>query len=83
MIPSPKWYRPRSPRIPTNPNTQQPLYYDTHKLPGLLSEVYAPSLEIDYTSILGGTPLTVTRTAWVDEVGTLLSNFASTQHVTS
>ncbi|KAG7292664.1 hypothetical protein NEMBOFW57_002701 [Staphylotrichum longicolle] len=63
--------------------TKVPLYYDTHNLPGLLSEVYAPSIEIDYTSILGGTPYTVTRTAWVDEVGSLLGKFASTQHVTS
>lgn len=68
---------------PPNSNHNQPLYYDTHNLPGLLSEVYAQSIEIDYTSVLGGTPYTVTRTAWVDEVGSLLGKFASTQHVTS
>ena len=61
----------------------QPIYYDTHNLEGLRSEVYAASVEIDYTSLLGGTSRIVLREDWVNEVGGILGHFASTQHVTS
>ncbi|KAH6847466.1 hypothetical protein B0I37DRAFT_145504 [Chaetomium sp. MPI-CAGE-AT-0009] len=63
--------------------TKVPLYYDTADLPSLLNNVYAPSIEIDYTSILGGAPFTVSRADWVDRVGGMLQAFASSQHVTS
>ncbi|KAK4128893.1 hypothetical protein N657DRAFT_608737 [Parathielavia appendiculata] len=63
--------------------TKVPLYYDTHNLAGLESEVYAPTIEIDYTSILGGEPRLVSRADWIDEVGGILNKFAASQHVTT
>ncbi|KAK4035389.1 hypothetical protein C8A01DRAFT_48384 [Parachaetomium inaequale] len=63
--------------------TKVPLYYDTANLPGLLTEIYAPSIGIDYTSILGGAPYTASRADWVEQVGGILDKFASTQHVTT
>ncbi|KAK4464146.1 hypothetical protein QBC42DRAFT_263998 [Cladorrhinum samala] len=60
-----------------------PLYYDTRNLSGLLDEVYAPEVHIDYTSIIGGEPFTITREEWIERVGKILEGFASTQHVTS
>jgi hypothetical protein len=61
----------------------QPLYYDTHNLTGLADEVYADSIDVDYTSILGGAPYTISRADWVAQIAGLLPQFASTQHVTS
>ncbi|KAK3903120.1 hypothetical protein C8A05DRAFT_43601 [Staphylotrichum tortipilum] len=52
-------------------------------LEGLRSEVYAASVENDYTSLLGGTSTVVPREDWVNQVGGILGHFASTQHVTS
>ncbi|KAK4105396.1 hypothetical protein N658DRAFT_503547 [Parathielavia hyrcaniae] len=63
--------------------TKVPLYYDTHNLSGLESEVYAPTIEIDYTSILGGEPRVVSRADWIDEAGRILNNFAASQHITT
>ena len=61
----------------------QPLYYDTGNISGLANEVYADSIDIDYTFILGGAPYTISRADWVDQIAGLLPQFASTQHVTS
>ncbi|KAL2169940.1 hypothetical protein VTG60DRAFT_5484 [Thermothelomyces hinnuleus] len=63
--------------------TKVPLYYDTVNIKGLESEVYAPSIEIDYTSIMGGTPFTVSRAEWLERADGLLNKFASSQHVTT
>jgi len=62
--------------------TKVPLYYDTHNT-AALAEVYGPSIEIDYTSVLGGAPYTVSRAEWVAQAGRLLDGFASSQHVTT
>ncbi|KAL2200038.1 hypothetical protein P885DRAFT_58227 [Corynascus similis CBS 632.67] len=60
-----------------------PFYYDTVNINGLESEVYGPSIEIDYTSIMGGSPFTVSRAEWVEQADGLLHKFASSQHVTT
>ncbi|KAL2154437.1 hypothetical protein VTH82DRAFT_3113 [Thermothelomyces myriococcoides] len=63
--------------------TKVPLYYDTINIKGLESEVYAPSIEIDYTSIMGGTPYTISRAEWIEQADGLLHKFASSQHITT
>ncbi|KAK4176127.1 hypothetical protein QBC36DRAFT_188274, partial [Triangularia setosa] len=61
-----------------------PLYYDLRSYPLLLSECYAPQIQIDYTSILGGQPFTLPATEWVNNrVAPILDGYLSTQHVTS
>ncbi|KAK0667620.1 hypothetical protein QBC41DRAFT_323665 [Cercophora samala] len=60
-----------------------PLYYDLKSLPALLTEVYAPTLHIDYTSLLGGAPLTIPSHDWVHNyVSPLIEVYSSCQHVT-
>ncbi|KAH6650256.1 hypothetical protein F5144DRAFT_38779 [Chaetomium tenue] len=63
--------------------TKVPLYYDTVNIPALHAEVYGPSIEIDYTSVLGGAPYTISRDEWIARIGVLLDAFESSQHVTS
>ncbi|KAL2020725.1 hypothetical protein VTK56DRAFT_8025 [Thermocarpiscus australiensis] len=61
-----------------------PLYYDTRNLDALEAEVYADEVFIDYTSIFGGEPYTLSRGECVKRVGAVLDGmFSSTQHVTS
>ncbi|KAL2136271.1 hypothetical protein VTI74DRAFT_4506 [Chaetomium olivicolor] len=60
-----------------------PIYYDTLNLSGLATEVYASTIDVDYTSILGGAPSTISRDDWVAQVGGILDAVASSQHVTS
>ncbi len=63
--------------------TKVPIFYDTGNLARLASEVYAAEVEIDYTSILGGTPFTISSKEWVERAGALLDGFAATQHITT
>ncbi|KAK4239072.1 hypothetical protein C8A03DRAFT_32870 [Achaetomium macrosporum] len=63
--------------------TKNSLYYDTLNIDGLANEVYADSILIDYTSILGGEPTTVSRAEWVDRVRSILQTFESSQHIIS
>ncbi|KAL2161571.1 hypothetical protein VTH06DRAFT_8133 [Thermothelomyces fergusii] len=63
--------------------TKVPLYYDTVNIRGLESEVYAATIEVDYTSIMGGAPYTVPRAEWIERADGLLRKFASSQHVTT
>ncbi|VBB72098.1 Putative protein of unknown function [Podospora comata] len=61
-----------------------PLYYDLKTLPPLLNEVYAPNLTIDYTSLLGGTPLTISSHDWVhNHLAPIIEVYSSSQHVTT
>ncbi|KAL2262361.1 hypothetical protein VTK26DRAFT_1586 [Humicola hyalothermophila] len=63
--------------------TKVPLYYDTTNLAGLAAEVYADSIEVDYTSLLGGEPYTISRQDFVDKIRTIMDGFASCQHITT
>ncbi|KAK3300858.1 uncharacterized protein B0H64DRAFT_25241 [Chaetomium fimeti] len=63
--------------------TRVPLYYDTGDITGLLNHVYGETIEIDYSSITGGSPFTTSRADWTARVGGLLDVYTSTQHVTS
>ncbi|KAK4165788.1 hypothetical protein QBC43DRAFT_234500 [Cladorrhinum sp. PSN259] len=60
-----------------------PLYYDLRNLAGLLNEVYAPEILIDYTSILGGEPFTIARLEWIERIAKIFEGFSATQHVTT
>ncbi|KAK0748259.1 hypothetical protein B0T21DRAFT_406783 [Apiosordaria backusii] len=61
-----------------------PLYYDLRSYTSLLAECYAPTLLIDYTSLLSGTPFTTTSTEWVhNRVRPIVEGYLSSQHVTT
>ncbi|KAK3310646.1 uncharacterized protein B0T15DRAFT_489312 [Chaetomium strumarium] len=63
--------------------TKNSLYYDTRNISGLANEVYAASILIDYTSILGGEPTTLSRTEWLEQAQGILQTFESSQHLIS
>jgi hypothetical protein len=66
-----------------NTHLQQPLYYDTRNIEGCRNEVYAPEILVDYTSLLGGEPFTVSRDEWVDRIDAIMKGFETCQHITS
>ncbi|KAK3989156.1 hypothetical protein QBC44DRAFT_328074 [Cladorrhinum sp. PSN332] len=59
-----------------------PLFYDLRNLSGLLNEVFAPEIYIDYTSLLGGEPFTIASSEWIEKMAKILENFSASQHVT-
>ncbi|KAF3762247.1 hypothetical protein M406DRAFT_72265 [Cryphonectria parasitica EP155] len=61
--------------------TKLPWYYDTRSEAGLLSEVFAPEVHIDYTRILGSEPSTVAATEWAPQVVRMCEHFDSSQHI--
>ncbi|KAK4205229.1 hypothetical protein QBC40DRAFT_271303 [Triangularia verruculosa] len=61
-----------------------PLYYDLKSYSSLLSDCYAPVLLVDYTSLLGGQPFTISSTDWVtNRVAPIIQGYLSSQHVTT
>ncbi|KAI1251780.1 hypothetical protein MGN70_006349 [Eutypa lata] len=61
--------------------TRMPLCIDTKSIDGLIKDVYAPEVEIDYTSLLGGEPSKTTGEGWSRSLEPLGKVFDSTQHV--
>ncbi|RYP57942.1 hypothetical protein DL769_009189 [Monosporascus sp. CRB-8-3] len=61
--------------------TRLPIYYDTKSTEGLIKDVFAPRVEVDYTSILGGQPNHTTGEEWARTLQPMLDAFDSTQHV--
>ncbi|CAN8101333.1 unnamed protein product [Discula destructiva] len=61
--------------------TKLPWYYDTNSVSGLVNEVLAPQIFIDYTRILGGAPRTVDREEWATQVVRMVEQFDASQHV--
>ncbi|KAK4229014.1 hypothetical protein QBC38DRAFT_473473 [Podospora fimiseda] len=57
-----------------------PLFYDYHDTTGLLNEVYAPEITIDYSSLLGGEPFTVDRKEWIGRMIKVFEGFSKAQH---
>ncbi|RYP20381.1 hypothetical protein DL765_002839 [Monosporascus sp. GIB2] len=58
-----------------------PIYYDTKSTEGLIKDVFAPRVEIDYTSILGGQPTHTTGEEWARTLQPMLEAFDASQHV--
>ncbi|XXH05972.1 hypothetical protein Hte_012416 [Hypoxylon texense] len=54
---------------------------DLKSYDGLASEVYAPQVVIDYTSMFGGKPMETTGKEWADSLKPMMSGFDSTQHI--
>ena len=61
-------------------NPQQSIYLDTGNYEGLVKESYAPQVEIDYTSVLGGEPLRATGEAFVKSREPMARMFDAIQH---
>ncbi|RYP32308.1 hypothetical protein DL767_005283 [Monosporascus sp. MG133] len=58
-----------------------PIYYDIKSTEGLIKDVFAPRVEVDYTSILGGQPTHTTGEEWGRTLQPMLEAFDATQHV--
>ncbi|KAI1375389.1 hypothetical protein F4677DRAFT_136673 [Hypoxylon crocopeplum] len=61
--------------------TRLTLNVDLKSWDGLVKEVYAPQVIIDYTSLFGGQPLDTTGEAWAKSLEPMMGAFDSTQHV--
>ncbi|KAI1075026.1 hypothetical protein F5B20DRAFT_561532 [Whalleya microplaca] len=61
--------------------TKNTLYYDIGSFEGLIKEVYAPQVVIDYTSLLGGQPVETTNSEWAKSLEPMMSSYDGTQHV--
>ena len=48
---------------------------------GLVNDVYAPEVVIDYTSMFGGKPIETTGKAWVEEIKPMMDGFDAMQHI--
>lgn len=54
---------------------------DLKSYDGLVNDVYAPRVVIDYTSMFGGNPMETTGKDWVESLKPMMSGFDSTQHI--
>ncbi|KAK7743345.1 hypothetical protein SLS62_010668 [Diatrype stigma] len=61
--------------------TRMAICIDTRSTEGMVRDVYAPQVEIDYTSLLGGEPSRMTGEAWARSLEPMGEAFDSTQHV--
>ncbi|KAI1209667.1 uncharacterized protein F4807DRAFT_85714 [Annulohypoxylon truncatum] len=61
--------------------TRLGLYLDLESREGLIKDVYAPQVVIDYTSMFGGSPIETTNEKWAEELGPMMSSFDGKQHV--
>ncbi|RYO98814.1 hypothetical protein DL764_006977 [Monosporascus ibericus] len=61
--------------------TRLPIYYDIKSAEGLIKDVFAPRVEVDYTSIFGGQPTDTAGEEWGRSLQTMLEAFDATQHV--
>lgn len=59
----------------------QTLYFDLESFEGLIKDVYAPQVVIDYTSLFGGQPLETTNKEWAESMKPMMKPFDSTQHI--
>ncbi|OTA68547.1 hypothetical protein K449DRAFT_419213 [Hypoxylon sp. EC38] len=57
------------------------LNIDLESYEGLIKDVYAPQVVIDYTSLFGGQPMETTGEEWAMSLKPRMSAFDSTQHV--
>ncbi|OTB17335.1 hypothetical protein K445DRAFT_315975 [Daldinia sp. EC12] len=57
------------------------LNLDLKSSEGLIKDVYAPDVVIDYTSMFGGKPMETTSEAWVKSLEPMMDGLDSTQHV--
>ncbi|KAI1138192.1 hypothetical protein F5Y05DRAFT_53398 [Hypoxylon sp. FL0543] len=57
------------------------LNLDLKSYEGLVRDVYAPQVVIDYTSMFGGQPLETTNEEWARSLEPMMSAFDGTQHV--
>ncbi|KAI5927295.1 hypothetical protein F4810DRAFT_650181 [Camillea tinctor] len=61
--------------------TRLTFHIDTKSVEGLINEVYAPNLVIDYTSMFGGEPQQTTGEEWSQKVGSMMARYDETHHV--
>ncbi|KAI1798763.1 SnoaL-like domain-containing protein [Daldinia bambusicola] len=57
------------------------LNLDLKSTEGLIKDVYAPDVVIDYTSMFGGEPTETTGEAWVKSLEPMMNGLDSSQHV--
>ncbi|KAK3939701.1 hypothetical protein QBC46DRAFT_387360 [Diplogelasinospora grovesii] len=63
--------------------TKLTICYDTQDIPTLIKDVFADEVDVDYTSILGGSPFRVGGSEWSERLGKIISAYDSTQHITT
>ncbi|KAI1641373.1 hypothetical protein F4809DRAFT_636662 [Biscogniauxia mediterranea] len=61
--------------------TRLTFHIDTKSVEGLINEVYAPNLVLDYTSMFGGEPQETTGNEWGQKVGSMMARYDETHHV--
>ncbi|KAI0895507.1 hypothetical protein F4806DRAFT_84462 [Annulohypoxylon nitens] len=54
---------------------------DLESREGLIKDVYAPQLTIDYTSMFGGSPTETTNEKWADDLDPMMKSFDGKQHL--
>ncbi|KAI0843933.1 SnoaL-like domain-containing protein [Daldinia vernicosa] len=57
------------------------LNLDLRSTDGLIKDVYAPDVVVDYTSMFGGKPTEATNEAWAKSLEPMMDAFDSMQHV--
>ncbi|OTB14272.1 hypothetical protein K445DRAFT_134862 [Daldinia sp. EC12] len=61
--------------------TRLTFHCDRKSLDGLLKDVYAPRVALDYTSIFGGQPFETTKEEWSKTIIPAAASFDNCQHV--
>lgn len=54
---------------------------DLRSFDGLVKEVYAPQVVIDYTSMFGGKPMETTNEEWAKSLEPMMAGFDAMQHI--
>ncbi|KAI2469313.1 hypothetical protein F4781DRAFT_394838 [Annulohypoxylon bovei var. microspora] len=63
--------------------TRLTLDLDLGSREGLVNDVYAPQVVIDYTSMFGGKPIETTNEKWAADLDPMMSAFDGKQHVST